>query len=63
MVWYASVQLNRLGLSSGFETGGPLTDPLLVSYATYIPSAHSLLPQHTLPLNWAQRYTDPTIHT
>ena len=25
LVWYVSVQLNRLGLGSGFDTGGPLT--------------------------------------
>ena len=34
-----------------------------MSYATYIPFACSALPQHTLPLDWAQRYADPTICT
>ena len=34
-----------------------------MSYATYIPCARSLLPQHTLPLDWVSRYADPMIRT
>ena len=34
-----------------------------MSYATYIPFACCLLPQHTLPLDGARRYVDPMIRT
>ena len=34
-----------------------------MNYATYIPSACCLLPQHTLPLDGARRYANPTICT
>ena len=33
-----------------------------MSYAAYIPSVCCLLPQHTLPLDWARRYVNPMIH-